>query len=491
MAKYLDKWKTDFPASVGNVTRPTDGIDNTLDFNTDGFPQRISSDPVHYKLENDMASQLFSNDARLKEAIDANKEAGDDGLASHNKNAQAHANGIAGNAATATKLKDARTITVNLGSTTGASFNGTANITPGVSGTLPVANGGTGATSLANVNVGSATKLQTARNINVTGDYLTGTAASFNGSSDASIKLALNLLSMANAGKYFINRASTTSDFNEYRTSGIYSFGPQTKNGWGTSDYGSVVVINNNYNQEINNGAWIWQIAYTTTGKIYMRYTTNPSVKTSWNIGWKLISTNGMINSDTLPIATTSTLGGVKVGSNLSIVNGVLSALAASQTVAGYMSAADKKKLDGIATGANAYTLPTASASTLGGVKVGSGLNILNGILNADAQSLGVVAGNVSNANAWWVKLGGTIPLIIQGINYTNTASNSKSEATISFPIAMTKNTLLAIRTTRGESEDGWTDRNRDILSWTTNSLKIRLDSASHCSAYIVLVIGY
>ena len=58
MAKYLDKWKTDFPASVGNVTRPTDGVDNTLDFNTDGFPQRISSDPVHYKLENDMASQL-------------------------------------------------------------------------------------------------------------------------------------------------------------------------------------------------------------------------------------------------------------------------------------------------------------------------------------------------------------------------------------------------------------------------------------------------
>ena len=27
----------------------------------------------------------------------------------------------------------------------------------------------------------------------------------------------------------------------------------------------------------------------------------------------------------------------------------------------------------------------------------------------------GVVAGNVSNANAWWVKLGGAVPLIIQG----------------------------------------------------------------------------
>lgn len=112
MAKYLDKWKTDFPASVGNVTRPTDGIDDTLDFNSDGFPQRISSDPVHYKLENDMASQLFSNDARLKEAIDANKAAGDDTLANHNKSAQSHANGIAGNAASATKLKTARRINV-------------------------------------------------------------------------------------------------------------------------------------------------------------------------------------------------------------------------------------------------------------------------------------------------------------------------------------------------------------------------------------------
>ena len=136
MAKYLDKWKTDFPASVGNVTRPTDGIDDTLDFNSDGFPQRISSDPVHYKLENDMASQLFSNDARLKEAIDANKATGDDTLANHNKSAQSHANGIAGNAASATKLK-------------------------------------------------------TARYINVIGDCLTGKAASFDGSDNADIEVAL------------------------------------------------------------------------------------------------------------------------------------------------------------------------------------------------------------------------------------------------------------------------------------------------------------
>ena len=32
-----------------------------------------------------------------------------------------------------------------------------------------------------------------------------------------------------------------------------------------------------------------------------------------------------------------------------------------------------------------------------------------------DLSAVGVVAGNVSNANAWWVKLGGAVPLIIQG----------------------------------------------------------------------------
>ena len=42
-----------------------------------------------------------------------------------------------------------------------------------------------------------------------------------------------------------------------------------------------------------------------------------------------------------------------------------------------------KTKLDGIASGANNYSLPTATASVLGGVKVGSGLSIDGGVLNA------------------------------------------------------------------------------------------------------------
>ena len=66
-----------------------------------------------------------------------------------------------------------------------------------------------------------------------------------------------------------------------------------------------------------------------------------------------------------LPIAAAGTLGGIKVGANLSIdVDGVLSANPGS------------------------YTLPTADATTLGGIKVGSGLSIDgNGVLTATGGS--------------------------------------------------------------------------------------------------------
>ncbi|HGW2773525.1 TPA: phage tail protein [Escherichia coli] len=54
---------------------------------------------------------------------------------------------LTGNADTATKLKTGRTIRTNLGSTSAVSFDGSSDVTPGVTGTLPVSNGGTGATT--------------------------------------------------------------------------------------------------------------------------------------------------------------------------------------------------------------------------------------------------------------------------------------------------------------------------------------------------------
>lgn len=57
---------------------------------------------------------------------------------------------------------------------------------------------------------------------------------------------------------------------------------------------------------------------------------------------------------------------------------GYINITSATSKIAGVMTASDKAKLDGIASGANNYTLPTASASTLGGIKVNASLDDYN-----------------------------------------------------------------------------------------------------------------
>lgn len=76
-----------------------------------------------------------------------------------------------GLAASATKLATARTIKVNLASKAAPSFDGTANLTPGVSGTLPLGNGGTGQTSLS----GLVSALNSGGLVRVTTGTYTGT----------------------------------------------------------------------------------------------------------------------------------------------------------------------------------------------------------------------------------------------------------------------------------------------------------------------------
>ena len=61
---------------------------------------------------------------------------------------------------------------------------------------------------------------------------------------------------------------------------------------------------------------------------------------------------------------------------------GDITITAASTEKAGVMSAADKSKLDGIASGANKYTLPNATSQTLGGVKIGSNISVSSGTIS-------------------------------------------------------------------------------------------------------------
>lgn len=98
---------------------------------------------------------------------------------------------VSGNAGTATKLKTARTIQADLGSTSAKSFDGSANVTPGVTGILSVANGGTGrATLTANYAlVGNGTGAASLRAIDTTSG---GTASSTSLITSGAVKAGLN-----------------------------------------------------------------------------------------------------------------------------------------------------------------------------------------------------------------------------------------------------------------------------------------------------------
>ena len=117
------------------------------------------------------------------------------------------------------------------------------------------------------------------------------------------------------------------------------------------------------------------------------------------------VATNA--NNYSLPTASATVKGGVKIGSNLSMNGEVLNAkdttyVDATQTVSGLFSASDKKKLDGIATGANAYSLPMAGPNTLGGVKVGNNLSIdASGVLSStDTNTWRPIQDNLTSSAA-------------------------------------------------------------------------------------------
>lgn len=75
---------------------------------------------------------------------------------------------------------------------------------------------------------------------------------------------------------------------------------------------------------------------------------------------------------------------------------------AATQSAQGLMSSADKKKLDGIAKGANAYSLPLATASMRGGVKVGYTANGKNYPVQLNNEQMYVnVPWTDTNTNTW------------------------------------------------------------------------------------------
>ena len=114
-----------------------------------------------------------------------------------------------------------------------------------------------------------------------------------------------------------------------------------------------------------------------------------------------------------LPKSDKNTLGGVKIGATLDVADdGTLNVPHATAERAGVVKAGDNINIgaDGTINGIP-YELPVASATTLGGVKVGDGLTITNGILSS-----GVTGGNATHGERLFT-INGTF-VVPEGVSF-------------------------------------------------------------------------
>lgn len=176
---------------------------------------------------------------------------------------------------TADKLTTARTIRTNLASTSAASFNGTANITPGVTGTLPIANGGTGGTTgyAANANIFASMTEET--------DAVAD--------ADWIMVAALNTDSTNQAkGRLRVRKASSVYSYIKGKTDSLYAAKSHTHNNATTSAAGFLPKLSGSTTQYLRgDGTWATVQAGVTgvKGNAETAYRTGNVNLTPANIG--------------------------------------------------------------------------------------------------------------------------------------------------------------------------------------------------------------
>ena len=285
-------------------------------------------------------------------------------------------------------------------------------ITIGLTGIVPVANGGTGKSDLDNVNVGGAGTLNSWK-------YRPTTAN--NTFADTRVRYYLATSSMTTA--------KPPSD-------------------------GAILHL------PWDNGSWDMQLHISTSDAAVSVRAQNGSADWSGSTGWEKLAfeadvpkNNGTGATGTWPISVdgnAATATKLATQRTISVSGTGLSAAAkafdgtgnitipvtladALLAIAGLTPSAGNLP---VFTGANTAALTTITdfAKTL--LSKGSADDVRSAIGAVNASGAGVVAGNVSNANAWWVKLGGTIPLIIQGgYNYVD----RRTDIYIPFPVAYSR----------------------------------------------------
>lgn len=336
-------------------------------------------------------------------------------------------------------------------------------ITIGLTGVVPVGNGGTGQSDLGNVIVGGAEALTS---------WMYRPTTANNTFADAKVRYYLATSAM-----------STAKPPND----------------------GAILHL------PWDNGAWDMQLSISDKDGTVSVRVQNGSADWSKSTGWKTLAfaaevpkNNGTGASGTWPISikgNADTATKLATARTLSISGTGLSATAQSfdgsgnvtipitlanalLAIAGITPSAGKLP---VFTGANTATLATITdfAKTL--LSKGSADDVRSAIGAVNASEAGVVAGDVSDANAWWVKLGGTIPLIIQG-GYGSVGKNET--ATFTYPVAFPSaalGALLGRAHSVYEISPTITNLQKSYMKWTSKGES----GNSYGASTFFTVIGY
>lgn len=190
---------------------------------------------------------------------------------------------------------------------------------------------------------------------------------------------------------------SATTDFAAVAFSGAYA------------DLSGTPAIPKTTSDLTNNSGYITSSAL----RGYVKSVNGVTPDGSGNVTISVSGGGGSGGNYTLPTASGSTLGGVKVGSGLTInTSGVLSADVTASTLTAYAKTTDLSAvaksgsyndLSNKPTIPSAYTLPNATSSALGGVKVGGNISVSNGTISVTksniTSALGYTPATTNNAS--------------------------------------------------------------------------------------------
>lgn len=150
--------------------------------------------------------------------------------------------------------------------------------------------------------------------------------------------------------------------------------------------------------------------------------------------------TEPMVSDYVLPKATATVLGGIKVGNNLSVASdGTLSSPIASESTAGVIKIGDGLSIDdsGVVSATSSYTLPQATKTTLGGVYVDDTLSdsSYNPIENR------VITTNIDSINSDISNLSDEVDGIENSISTINSNVSGLSTTVTNLSSSVTTNT--------------------------------------------------